>query len=188
MQQKRQKQRLLEARNNAICMKVEATLRNLRIAPRKVRTLSRMLSGMPVDTALHQLGFELRRGALPLEKLIRSAVANAEHNFNMMRDNLLVRQVLVDEGRTLKRWMPRAQGRATPIWKRSSHVHVVLEEMVEGRRVERSTSEGKDTKKLHRSVRTKSTGSASSESSVNVAAKKTTPAPSARRVFQRKAS
>lgn len=169
-------------------MKVEATLRNLRIAPRKVRTLSRMLSGLPVDAALHQLGFELRRGALPLEKLIRSAVANAEHNFSMMRDNLLVRQVSVNEGRTLKRWMPRAQGRATPIWKRSSHIRVVLEEKIEGRRSEKLSSEGKEVKKINRSLRTKSSGSASSEVSAGSAKKKAAPVSSARRVFQRKAS
>lgn len=168
-------------------MKVEATLKNLRIAPRKVRTLSSMLSGMPVDAALHQLNFELRRGALPLEKLIRSAIANAEHNFNMVRDNLLIRQVSVNEGRTLKRWMPRAQGRATPIWKRSSHVRVVLDEIAEGRRRERTASETSETKKTRRSVRTKSSGTGATEVS-EVSAKKTAPAPSARRVFQRKAS
>ncbi len=109
-------------------MKIEANLNNVRISPRKVLVVAKMLSGLSVREASVQLERELRRAALPLNKLLASAVANAEHNFRAIPENLVVSQVSVGEGRKLKRWMPRAQGRATPIWKRMSRICLVLEE------------------------------------------------------------
>jgi large subunit ribosomal protein L22 len=110
-------------------MNIEANLNNLRISPRKVVVVAKMLQGLSVQEARIQLDRELRRAALPLEKLLASAVANAEHNFRAIPENLIVSSVVVGEGRKLKRWMPRAQGRATPIWKRMSRIRVVLEEV-----------------------------------------------------------
>jgi len=110
-------------------MNIEANLNNLRISPRKVLVVAKMLRGLPVREASVQLDRELRRAALPLEKLLASAIANAEHNFQAIPENLVVSRVVIGEGRKLKRWMPRAQGRATPIWKRMSRVRIVLEEV-----------------------------------------------------------
>ncbi|QQS15627.1 MAG: 50S ribosomal protein L22 [Candidatus Moraniibacteriota bacterium] len=109
-------------------MNIEAHLNNLRISPRKVLVVAKMLKGLSVREAGIQLDRELRRAALPLGKLLSSAVANAEHNFQAVPENLVVSKITVGEGRKLKRWMPRAQGRATPIWKRMSQVHIVLTE------------------------------------------------------------
>ncbi len=118
---------LAERRNKT--MNIEAHLNNLRISPRKVLMVAKMLKGLSVREAGVQLDRELRRAALPLEKLLASAVANAQHNFQAVPENLIVSNVTVGEGRKLKRWMPRAQGRATPIWKRMSRVRIVLREV-----------------------------------------------------------
>ena len=94
-------------------MNIEAHLNTLRISPRKVRVVVGMLPGLSVREAEHQLDRELRRAALPIRKLLLSAVSNAEHNFHAVPENLVVARVVVNEGKKLKRWMPRAQGRAT---------------------------------------------------------------------------
>jgi large subunit ribosomal protein L22 len=110
-------------------MNIEASLNNIRISPRKVSVVSKMLAGLSVREAEIQLDRELKRAALPIRKLLASAVANAEHNFRAIPENLVVMRVVVGEGRKLKRWMPRAQGRATPIWKRMSRIRIVLNEV-----------------------------------------------------------
>jgi len=111
-------------------MQVTAHLHQLRISPRKVRLVANLLKGMDVHEADAQLT-HLRKGAVvPIRKLLHSAVANAEHNAKLDRANLFVRQVLVDQGTTMKRSQPRAFGRATPIRKRTSHVTIVLDERV----------------------------------------------------------
>jgi large subunit ribosomal protein L22 len=85
-----------------------------------------MVRGRSVEEALQTLGL-VRRGASPvIEKVIRSALANAENNFGMDTDRLIVKKAFVDEGPTMKRFMPRAMGRATTIRKRTSHITVVL--------------------------------------------------------------
>lgn len=109
-------------------MEANATLRFLRIAPRKVRLLADMIRGKPVQDAINALRFTRKSASLPLRKLIESAVANAENNHGLDIDTLRIREIRVDEGPTLKRFSPRAQGRAFPIMKRTSHVAVVLEE------------------------------------------------------------
>lgn len=109
-------------------MEANATLRFLRIAPRKVRLLADMIRGKPVQDAINALRFTRKSASLPLRKLIESAVANAENNHGLDIDTLWIREIRVDEGPTLKRFSPRAQGRAFPIMKRTSHVAVVLEE------------------------------------------------------------
>jgi large subunit ribosomal protein L22 len=109
-------------------MQANATLRFLRIAPRKVRLVADMIRGKPVQDAINALRFTRKSASLPLRKLIESAVANAENNHGLDIDTLWVREIRVDEGPTLKRFSPRAQGRAFPIMKRTSHVAVVLEE------------------------------------------------------------
>lgn len=104
-----------------------ATLRYLHIAPRKVRAVAETLKGLPAREAEAQLLLRPERAARPLLKLLRSAVANASRGNRAKPQELLVSSVRVDKGPMLKRYLPRAQGRATPIHKIMSHVTVVLE-------------------------------------------------------------
>ncbi len=104
-----------------------AKINYLKIAPRKVRLLANTLKGLSVQEAEAQLLLRLQRSAKPLLKLIRSAVANAK-NQKMDSSKLFVASLLVNQGPMLKRFLPRAQGRATPIHKKMSHVVLVLKE------------------------------------------------------------
>lgn len=97
------------------------------MAPRKVRLVANLIKGQRVSDAEVALRFAARRPAEPLLKLLRSAVANAKHNSNLDKANLFVKNLTVDKGPTLKRFMPRARGMASPIRKRSSHITLVLE-------------------------------------------------------------
>lgn len=104
-----------------------AKLNYLHIAPRKVRLIANTLKGLSVQEAEAQLLMRLQRSAKPLLKLIRSAVASAR-NKQMDSGKLVVDSILVNQGPMLKRFLPRAQGRATPIHKKMSHVVLVLKE------------------------------------------------------------
>ena len=108
-------------------MKASAT--HIRIAPRKVRTVVDTVRGKSVSQALSILAFTRKKAALPVQKLLKSAVANAAENDGISDvDTLVIDRIMVDEGPTLKRYMPRARGRATPIRKRTSHIRIVLRE------------------------------------------------------------
>ncbi|TAL16289.1 50S ribosomal protein L22 [bacterium] len=109
-------------------MEAAAKLKALRISPRKARLVADMVRGKPVGSALDTLKFVNRSASLPIKKLIESAVANAENNHGLDIDALMVKEIRVDEGPTLKRFRPRAQGRAFQIRKKTSHVSVVLAE------------------------------------------------------------
>src|SRR5690625_3327607 len=110
----------------------KATAKTVRIAPRKVRLVVDLIRGKEVGEATAILR-HTQRGASPIiEKVLNSAIANAEHNYEMDPDNLYVSEVYVDEGPTLKRFRPRAQGRASRINKRTSHITVVVSEKKEG--------------------------------------------------------
>lgn len=111
-------------------MEVKASLKNLRISPRKVRLLADLVRGMEVKDALAQLQFTSKQAGKPLLKLVKSAISNAENNFSLDKNNLKINTISVNEGFTLKRWLPRAHGRATVLRKRSSHVDLVLAEIV----------------------------------------------------------
>ncbi len=108
-------------------MAAEATLRYLRIAPRKVRVVADLIRGRSVEEAMNLLAFTNKRGAPVLRKLLASALANAENDGELDTDHLYVAEVTVDQGPTLKRWRPRAQGRAYRINKKTSHVTVKLD-------------------------------------------------------------
>jgi large subunit ribosomal protein L22 len=114
-------------------MKVLAELNNLRISPRKVRLVTDLIKGMDTDEAIVQLQNTIKASVLPIEKLVKSAVANAENNFGLDRSNLYIYDIQVGEASILKRWLPRAYGRATEIYKRNSRVWITLEERVEGK-------------------------------------------------------
>lgn len=108
-----------------------AHLRYLRLAPRKVRVIADTVRGKQVEAALAQLKWTPKAAARPVAKLIRSAIANAEQKAkgNLDIDRLYVKTIMVDQGPTMRRFMPRAMGRATRINKKTSHVTVELGEM-----------------------------------------------------------
>jgi len=107
-------------------MEVKATLKYLRIAPRKVRLLANLIRGKKVKEARNLLSFSLKRGSQPLVKLLEGAIANARHNFQLEEEGLWISEVKVDEGPKLKRWRARARGRAAEIQKKTCHVNLVL--------------------------------------------------------------
>lgn len=108
-------------------MAVTAKLRYLRIAPRKVRLVTDLIRGKKISEALTILQFATKRAALPLQKLLKQAIANAKHNFGFEENNLYISKITVDEGPKLKRWMPRARGRASEIQKKTSHISLILD-------------------------------------------------------------
>jgi large subunit ribosomal protein L22 len=110
-------------------MEVKASLKHLRMSPRKARLVIDVIRLLPVDKALDQLRFANKLAAEPIAKLISSAIANATNTYNLERDNLYIKEIRSDEGVMLKRWMPRAHGRATAIRKRGCHLSLVLAEI-----------------------------------------------------------
>lgn len=109
-------------------MEARAVARFVRISPRKARQVIDLIRGKDLEEALAILRFTPKKAGEPIEKVVRSAAANAENNFDMDVSRLFVAEAMVDEGPTMKRWMPRARGRADRILKRSSHISVVLKE------------------------------------------------------------
>lgn len=107
-------------------MNVRAQAKYIRQSPSKVRRVLDLVRGLPVDEARIVLDFTNRRAADPVKKVLNSAVANAEHNFALDADELHVSEAYADEGPTLKRWRPRARGRAAQILKRTSHITIVV--------------------------------------------------------------
>ena len=105
---------------------VRASSRYVRIAPRKARLVADQVRGLHIDRARALLQFSPRGAAHDIGKLIESAAANAENNHDLVADEMRISEITVDEGPTLKRFRPRALGRATPIHKRTSHVAVAL--------------------------------------------------------------
>ena len=109
-------------------MESKAVAKYVRIAPRKVRVVMDLICGKNVAEAFAILKFTPKVGADAIEKVLKSAVANAENNFDMNVDKLYVSSAFVDQGPTLKRIHPRSRGQAFKILKRSSHITVVVEE------------------------------------------------------------
>ena len=108
---------------------MKATATHIRISPRKVRMVVDTVRGKSVSQALSILGFTRKKAALPVQKLLKSSVANAVENGGVNDvETLVIDRIMVDEGPTLKRYMPRARGRATPIRKRTSHIRIILRE------------------------------------------------------------
>jgi ribosomal protein L22 len=105
---------------------VRASSRYVRVAPRKARLIADQVRGLQIDRARALLQFSPRAAAQDIGKLIESAAANAENNHDLIADEMRVAEITVDEGPTLRRFRPRALGRATPINKRTSHIAVAL--------------------------------------------------------------
>jgi ribosomal protein L22 len=105
---------------------VNARARFVRVAPRKARLVADQVRGLPLEDALPLLRFSTRSAAQDIRKLLESAAANAETNHDLVADDLFIKDIHVDEGPTLRRYRPRALGRATRINKRTSHIAVAL--------------------------------------------------------------
>jgi len=109
-------------------MEVRAVSKYVRISPQKVRKVVGDIKGKPVESGLQKLKFMPQTAANILEKIIRSAVANADQNADIDIDLLVIRNITADQGPTLKRWKARARGRGTRVLKRTSHITVILAE------------------------------------------------------------
>ena len=112
-------------------MKVRAQAKYVRQSPYKVRRVLDLVRGLPVQEAEDVLRLASRGAPEPITKVLKSAVANAEHNYALDADDLVVAEAYADEGPTLKRYRPRARGRATRIRKRTSHITIVVSDMNE---------------------------------------------------------
>jgi len=107
-----------------------AIAKHIRVSPSKVQQVATLIRGRTAEEAESILAFSEKGAARPLGKVLKSAMANAERNHNLKRDNLYVSEAFANQGPTLKRFRPRAMGRASRIRKRTSHITVVLREMV----------------------------------------------------------
>jgi len=109
-------------------MEVRAVAKNIGVSPQKVRLLVNMVRGKKVNEALTILNFAPTPTARLVAKVVKSAAANAENNFEMSPSDLKIINIFVDEARTQKRYRPQARGRVSPILKRSSHITVIVDE------------------------------------------------------------
>ncbi|MFQ5825742.1 MAG: 50S ribosomal protein L22 [Dehalococcoidia bacterium] len=111
-------------------MKVRAIAKDVRISPRKVRPMTDLVRGRRVEEALTILRFSPSPAARAVARVVKSAAASAENNFQMVSADLRIVGIFADQGHTMKRYRPKARGRISPILKRSSHITVVVEEEV----------------------------------------------------------
>jgi large subunit ribosomal protein L22 len=109
-------------------MEAKAVTRGVRMSAQKVRLVVDVVRGKPVGLALSMLQYMPQKAAREVARTIKSAAANAENNFNMDPDTLVVKTIYADEGPSLKRFMPRARGRADRIVKRTAHITVVVDD------------------------------------------------------------
>lgn len=112
-------------------MQAKAITRGVRISPTKVRPVMDLVRGKPVERALSILQYMPQKAAKEIARTIQSAAANAENNFEMDRDELIVKTIFADEGTALKRFMPRARGRGDRIRKRTTHITVIVDDGAE---------------------------------------------------------
>jgi len=155
---------------------MKAILKNYRQSPRKVRLVADFLRGKNVSMALREVDFLSKRAAHPLKKLIESAVANAKENFGVEKEDLMIKEIQVNKGLTLKRSLPRAFGRASAIHKHSSHVSIILDI------VGKKDSEGN----MKEAVETKSKGTPSEEKKVSALKEGAKKAPGSKKVVKPK--
>jgi len=133
-------------------MKVIARLNNYRRSAQKVRESGKLIVGSTVGEAIVQLDHLMRGDAEQLKVLLESAVANAENNYKLDKDNLFISNITVNEGRTLKRWRPRAYGRAAQILKRTCHVILELDEIEEGKKVKTKKAKKVDSREEKKDI------------------------------------
>jgi len=124
-------------------MEIIAKARFIRMSPRKVRLVADVVRGLAIAEALARLSIMKQQAALPITKLLKSAAANADHNFKISAENLFVKSLTVDGGPVYKRWTPKAFGSATPIRHRTSHLSLVLAEKEAEKKIEKKTTKKK---------------------------------------------
>lgn len=155
-----------------------ATAKYIRMSPTKARQMVDLIRGRQVDEARRVLKFTPRGAALPVGKVLESAIANAEHNRGLPADELVVVRAWADEGPTLRRFRPRAQGRATRIRKRTCHISVVVGRPTELVRLpeppKKKTTAKKTTAKAPAKKTTEKKSTAKKTTAKKTAAKKTT--------------
>lgn len=118
-------------------MSVTVKLKYLRIAPRKVRAVTDLIKGKRVEEAQTILEFLVKKPAVPLLKLLKSAIATAKNDFHLLDEsNLYISKILVNEGPKLKRWRPASRGRVLPVMKRTSHIVLTLDQIKKTKREE----------------------------------------------------
>jgi len=117
-------------------MQVQSTYRYARISAFKAREVTREIQGLPATDALGVLRFTPKKAAALISKTLKSAIANAENNNNLRVENLVVKEAIVGEGSTIKRFVPKARGSAGPIRKRTSHIKITLTDEIEIKRRE----------------------------------------------------
>jgi large subunit ribosomal protein L22 len=166
-------------------MEVKASLKYLRMSPRKIRLVIDVIRKMPVETALDQLRFINKKAAEPIVKLINSAIANAVNTYNLEKGNLYIKEIRSDEGVTLKRWMPRAHGRATSIRKRGCHLNLILAEIKESGKKEKKIVKAAEPVKLEKLVKDSEKTTKGAVKAENRGVKKA--APEKIKMFRRKA-
>ncbi|MBI4049618.1 MAG: 50S ribosomal protein L22 [Candidatus Doudnabacteria bacterium] len=128
----------MTAQNQQATKQVRAHARYIHHSPRKLRLVAALLKHSPVDEALQQLKFSPKKAALPIIKVINSAVANAVHNFDLNKEQLYIKALTIDPGPVIKKAVPRAQGRAFLVRNRTSHINVLLEAKPTLRKAKRS--------------------------------------------------
>lgn len=149
---------------------VKASARSLHVSPRKMRLVTNLVKKMPVEEAIVQLQFTNKKAAGMLVKLLKSAVANAEHNFSLKPEDLYIKTITCDMGMTMKRYSPRARGSAFVIRRKLSNVNVTLEEKTSGKKKSRFagiTKKAKDERKEAKPVEVEE-GKVESKSQTNV--------------------
>ncbi|OGY79630.1 MAG: 50S ribosomal protein L22 [Candidatus Kerfeldbacteria bacterium RIFCSPHIGHO2_02_FULL_42_14] len=109
-------------------MQIQAKLRGIRISPKKLRLVTDLVRRLSVVDAERQLIYLNKKGARPILKLLRAAIANAENNFKLPKETLRIKHITTNGGSTLHRWRARAHGRAAPIQKKTSIVQLILED------------------------------------------------------------
>ncbi len=128
-------------------MEVKAKLKHYRIAPRKARLVADLVRSLGVNNAINQLSNLDKKSAPVILKLLNSAIANATNNFSLKKDNLYIKEIKVDQGPALKRWMARAHGRGARILKFTSHITITLDEKIPSKdNVEKKTKKIKKAK------------------------------------------
>jgi large subunit ribosomal protein L22 len=139
-------------------MKATAKLSYIRIAPRKMRLLADLVRNKKVDKAMVLLDFNLKKGGVPLKKLLAQTIANAKDNSESGKqlDSSLfyISKITVDEGPKLKRWRARARGRAARIHKKTSHITIVVDEIKEDKKVKKVITEAKEKKEKEKETKT----------------------------------
>lgn len=111
-------------------MEVKAKGKYLKMSSKKMRLVADLVRGMDLKESLDYLSFSPHKAARFINKVLNSALANAEHDFDLKKENLFIKEIFVNQGPTLKRWRPRAFGRAGQIRKRSSHLEIILGERI----------------------------------------------------------